>query len=138
MLIGVGPRTQAAPVDPAAGLRPASDVSARARVHVSVDRRSCEHPDGRRGRARPAGWYRCNLAFRHGLGWSGVQGRNGWRHGPDDRRRERLGPLDGRVPSSGAYFHDTVESRRPGAFQSGREGSLRTSPGEVDRLGGPR
>jgi hypothetical protein len=35
------------------------------------------------------GWYWCGYALRSGLGWGGVAGWRGWRHGPARRALRR-------------------------------------------------
>jgi hypothetical protein len=60
------------------GLRPAADTLAVV-DHVQFrygGHRHCWYPGGWHG----PGWYWCGYGHRHGLGWGGGEGWQGWRH----------------------------------------------------------
>jgi hypothetical protein len=67
---------------------PFGDLSAVRDVLATVEKtqfifeghRHCWYPDGWHG----PGWYWCGYRHRHGLGWGGPEGWNGWRH--EERR----------------------------------------------------
>jgi hypothetical protein len=66
---------QAAPVDPLTGMAQAPVEAAQ---YVYGGRRFCWYPDGWKG----PGWYRCGFHRRHGYGWGGPMGWQGWAYGP--------------------------------------------------------
>jgi hypothetical protein len=76
---------QAASLGPSVGLLPAVD-SLNLMEHaqfVHGGRKHCWYPDGWHG----PGWYWCGYNRRHGLGWGGPAGWQGWQH--EKRREER-------------------------------------------------
>src|SRR6185295_2155813 len=55
------------------------------RVYVHDGHRYCFYFNGCPG----AGWYRCGVAPRRGIGWGDVDGWNDWNYGPDERHLDR-------------------------------------------------
>jgi hypothetical protein len=70
------PRAEAMTVGASGGLGIAADrVDATENVqYYHGGYRHCWYPDGWKG----PGWYRCGYHRRHGLGWAGGAGFNGW------------------------------------------------------------
>jgi hypothetical protein len=100
-------RLQAAPIGSSTGLRAALgslDIVEKAQVFVWHGRRYCWYDDGWQG----PGFYRCGYARRHGLGWGGGAGWNGWQQGvqpqgPQQQGRQPKGVQQHRVqPKSAA------------------------------------
>jgi hypothetical protein len=93
-LITLGSGAQAGPLSAVGGLGAASKaVSLREDAQfVWGGHRYCWYDDGWRG----PGWYRCGFSLRHGYGWGGPMGWQGWHHG--ERRGGGPGPGGGGGP----------------------------------------
>jgi hypothetical protein len=91
----------------------------------------CWYDEGWRG----PGWYWCGYAFRHGLGWGGAVGWNGWRGGVVVRGGARVGHHGGVVVRGGARVghHGGVVVR--GGARVGHHGGARVGHGGGARVG---
>ncbi len=77
-MAGAARATPAAPAAPAIDRSAAQlDVVDRA-AYVYRGRSYCWYPGGWNG----PGWYRCGYSGRHGYGWGGANGWQGWYFGP--------------------------------------------------------
>src|SRR5512141_3249552 len=77
---------QAAPADLSSQLGAAADSlnMLEQTQYIYGGRRYCWYFDGWHG----AGWYRCGYARRHGLGWGGGTGWQGWQQGVQPQVRQ--------------------------------------------------
>jgi hypothetical protein len=114
----------ALPFNTGGDLRPAldaTDVTQKAAVYVVEGRPYCFYFRGWHG----PGWYRCGFAWRHGLGWGGVYGWQGWEYGPAARRFGSGGVTirEGREGyREGTSVHERARVRSGVTVREGREG----------------
>jgi hypothetical protein len=95
-------------------MKPAIDATSpieKTAVYVVEGQRYCFYFSGWHG----AGWYRCGFAHRHGLGWGGVYGWQGWQYGPAARR---FGHVHGGA-RVGTNFHEGTTVRGAATIHEG-------------------